>query len=67
VIDSALVRAADDFPDHREMCAEYLRLAGFRVEAATNGQRRLPEELVRHLRELLEAPSAKARSKPGRR
>lgn len=134
--DTPLVLVVDDFPDNREMYAEYLRFAGFRVEEAKNGRealdkatdnppdavvmdlslpemdgweatRRLkadprtrharviavtghalkghnrsaleagcdafvtkpclPEELVRHLRELLEAPSAKAKPKPGRR
>ena len=134
--DSALVLVVDDFPDNREMYAEYLRFAGSRVDEARNGRealdnatdnppdaivmdlslpgmdgweatRRLksdprtqharivavtgnalkghsrsaleagcdafvtkpclPEELVRHLRELLEVPSANARSKPGRR
>jgi CheY-like chemotaxis protein len=81
VNDTPLVLVVDDFPDNREMHAEYPRFAGFRVAEAGGHDRSaleagcdafvtkpcLPEELVRHLRELLEAPSAKARSKPGRR
>jgi CheY-like chemotaxis protein len=131
-----LILVVDDFSDNREMYAEYLRYAGFRVEEATNGRealdkaaqtmpdaivmdlslpemdgweatRRLkanpdtkhiriiavtghalkghnrsaldagcdafvtkpclPEELVRHLRQLLEAPGPKARTRTGRR
>ena len=32
-----LVLVVDDFPDNREMFAEYLRISGFRVEEASNG------------------------------
>jgi two-component system cell cycle response regulator DivK len=32
-----LVLVVDDFPDGREMTAEYLRFRGFRVEEARNG------------------------------
>ncbi len=38
---SPFVLVVDDFPDNREMYAEYLSFAGFRVEVATNGQEAL--------------------------
>ena len=37
----ALVLIVDDFADNREMYAEYLRFAGFRVEEAATGQEAL--------------------------
>ena len=37
----ALVLIVDDFADNREMYAEYLRFAGFRVEEAASGQEAL--------------------------
>lgn len=36
-----LVLIVDDFADNREMYAEYLRFAGFRVEEAASGQEAL--------------------------
>lgn len=36
-----LILVVDDFSDNREMYAEYLRFAGFRVEEAANGQEAL--------------------------
>ena len=32
-----LVLIVDDYPDSREMCAEFLRFSGFRVEEAVDG------------------------------
>ncbi len=39
--EAPLVLVVDDFADNREMYAEYLRFAGFRVEEASNGQEAL--------------------------
>jgi CheY-like chemotaxis protein len=39
--ENALVLVVDDFQDNREMYAEYLEFAGFRVQIATNGQEAL--------------------------
>ena len=38
---SPLILVVDDFSDNREMYAEYLRYAGFRVDEATNGREAL--------------------------
>jgi two-component system, cell cycle response regulator DivK len=35
--DAPMILVVDDFADNREMYAEYLRFAGFRVEEASNG------------------------------
>ena len=37
----SLVLVVDDFPDNREMYAEFLRFSGFKVEEAANGHEAL--------------------------
>jgi two-component system, cell cycle response regulator DivK len=39
--EAPLVLVVEDYPDAREMCAEYLRFSGFRVDEARNGEEAL--------------------------
>ena len=41
-----LVLVVDDYPDSREMCAEFLRVSGFRVEQAADGAEALRKASV---------------------